>query len=61
MGYQQKRKEFIYQHMYPKKLSSWFTYHKHLLLGGGDLDDGICQLCGNAVGLLLPLLLGNKK
>lgn len=53
MGHQQKYKGFIYRHMYPKKPSSWFTYHKHPLPQGGYADDGVCQLCGTRGSYLL--------
>ncbi len=46
MGYHYKYKEYIYRHMYPKKSSASFTYHKHPDSRGGYLDDGICELCG---------------
>lgn len=46
MGYHYKYKEYIYRHMYPKKSSALFTYHKHPDSQGGYLDDGICALCG---------------
>ena len=46
MGYHYKYKEYIYRHMYPKKSSALFTYHRHPDGRGGFLDDGICELCG---------------
>lgn len=46
MGRQQKYKEYVYRHIYPKKSSALFTYHKHPDPNGGFFDDGICELCG---------------
>lgn len=53
MGYQRKHKEYVYRHMYPKKTSSRFTFHKHPSPAGGYLDDGICELCGTRGSYLL--------
>ena len=46
MGYHYKYKEYVYRHMYPKKSSALFTYHRHPDGRGGFLDDGTCELCG---------------
>lgn len=46
MGYHYKYKEYVYRHIYPKKSSALFTYHRHPDGRGGFLDDGICELCG---------------
>lgn len=46
MGYHYKYKQYVYRHMYPKKSSALFTYHKYPDGKGGFLDDGICELCG---------------
>jgi hypothetical protein len=44
MGYHYKYKEYIYRHMYPKKSSAFFTYHKYPDTKGGFLDDGTTRL-----------------
>jgi hypothetical protein len=46
VGYHYKYKEYVYRHMYPKKSSALFTYHRHPDGRGGFLDDGTCELCG---------------
>lgn len=50
MGYYHKYKQYVYRHMYPKKSTALFTYHKYPDGKGDFLDDGFVSFAAQGEG-----------